>query len=289
MTLYDELMQAQYLENAFEDWKEYREAITNYFLTHIPCGATVAIFGAGMCNDIDIERLLEKVSEITLIVRDRSLLHRVFEHYPNADRKRIHFLEADFVGITEKEYRLFSERLVRMIQAKKEKTDISEVAEYVGLQMKALYEEALKQPVFSKEEKFDYGIAFGLHSQLNNMFPWMWEIVLHTLNVKEESVFQLAASYNNRIVERFHDEVFGILKKGMIIGFEKQRIGLKDAIEGSVQAGMDIQKRADKNQIKILDEAYVYWPFDREKEIVFDVEILTFSLFHKMNTGIHNF
>ena len=67
MSLYDELLQFQILPHARNDWAEYRTAVTAYLLQHTEPQSSVAVFGAGRCNDIDLREFRKHFSSVTLI------------------------------------------------------------------------------------------------------------------------------------------------------------------------------------------------------------------------------
>lgn len=276
MTLYDMLIQNQTIENAFLDWKEYRKALTLHILEQIPPKKTVAILGAGMCNDLDLDLLIDHVNYLYLVDKIKPKETDIYSHYPYAKKykDKIEFMELDFVGITDEEYRIFSERLVRLVQIEKENTNIEDLAKLVSLHMKELYEKALNRSIFTVDVQFDYVIAVGLHSQLNNMFAWMWEIVLKNLKQKDVSVFTFISSYNEKIIQKFHEKLLEHVKEGLIIGCEKARVGQSDLIQGSIQAMWDFKQRIQTRQVVCMDQAYIYWPFDIKQNIVFDVELL---------------
>lgn len=280
MTLYDTLVENQSIENAFVKWEEYRKTLTRYLIEQIPVGKKVAILGVGMCNDIDLDLLIEHVEKLYLVDKMKLDQRNIWKQYPNAkkNKDKVECMELDFVGITEDEYRLFSERLIRLVQIEKERTDVEELANLVILQIKEIYEKALKRTLFTKIFEVDYTIAIGLYSQLNNMFAWMWEMVLNTLKQKETKVFQFIASYNELFIKKFHQNLFEHVTEGMIIGCEIQRVGQNDTIQGSMQALFDIKKKVKEKQLICKDQAYVYWPFDTDQEIVFDVELLHLKL-----------
>ena len=45
MSLYEDLLQKQFLPHAYEDWAEYRNAISNYLIASTAADSTLAIFG----------------------------------------------------------------------------------------------------------------------------------------------------------------------------------------------------------------------------------------------------
>ena len=242
MTIYDELKRAQYLPDAFIQWKEYRNALTQYLIETIQKGSSIVILGAGMCNDIDVEKLVNQGMCLTLIDRDINLLKQMKENYPNIDMTKVTLLEIDFAGITDEEYRTFCDHLIRLVKVDRKQTNIIEVAEFVKIYLTDLYQQAAQRKIFDKNLAFDYCIAFGLYSQLNNMFPWIWEIVLSNLQKKEERVFKFLKQKTSQIIEKLNDELCTIVKKELILGIEVQRIGVESKIEGSIQALMDIEK-----------------------------------------------
>lgn len=81
MSLYEDLLQKQFLPHAYEDWAEYRNAISNYLIASTAADSTLAIFGAGCCNDWDLSLLAGHFSSITLIDNNLPAMKQALKRY----------------------------------------------------------------------------------------------------------------------------------------------------------------------------------------------------------------
>ena len=80
---------------AFETFRSHRERVTAELISCT--GASLAVWGAGNCNDLDLARLRERFDRIVLYDIDlRSMTAGVAKQLPNGDR-RIETIEADAV------------------------------------------------------------------------------------------------------------------------------------------------------------------------------------------------
>ena len=51
MSLYEDLLQKQFLPHAYEDWAEYRNAISNYLIASTAADSTLAVT-TGTCHSL---------------------------------------------------------------------------------------------------------------------------------------------------------------------------------------------------------------------------------------------
>lgn len=70
MNIYDQLRSLQVINNAYNEWESYRRELTEIIMKYAKESESIAIFGAGRCNDIDLRRLSECFSEIILFDKD---------------------------------------------------------------------------------------------------------------------------------------------------------------------------------------------------------------------------
>ena len=90
MSLYEDLLQKQFLPHAYEDWAEYRNAISNYLIASTAADSTLAIFGAGCCNDWDLSLLARHFSSITLIDNNLPAMKQALKRYQLETYPTIH-------------------------------------------------------------------------------------------------------------------------------------------------------------------------------------------------------
>ena len=178
MSVYDELLKTQTIPHAYENWAEYRRELTEYLTGVTDAGSTLAVFGAGSCNDLDLCMLREHFSQITLIDCQKESMFAALDTYQLREDASLVLKEADFLGITPAEYREYADDVLRMIQVEGKDTDMSEVAEYAILRMKELYARAERRPLDFGEKTYDYAIALRAVNTIDFMtaeaaeIPW---------------------------------------------------------------------------------------------------------------------
>ena len=111
MSLYEDLLQKQYLPHAYEDWAEYRNAISNYLIASTAADSTLAIFGAGCCNDWDLSLLAGHFSSITLIDNNLPAMKQALKRYQLETYPTIHLDECNLTGLYGSDYENFCDTL----------------------------------------------------------------------------------------------------------------------------------------------------------------------------------
>ena len=275
MSIYDELLKLQKIPDAYTNWQEYRERLTDYIISTLEPESTLAVFGAGNCNDINLKRLQQHFSQIVLYDRDITTLYEALDTYHITLKENVILKETDFLGITPEEYREYADDVLRMIQVDGKNTDMDEVAEYAILRMKDLYQKAEKRPLSFGNKCYDAAVAVGVHSQINNMFAWLWQVYLDAVGKREDTVFEYVKKQNDIIIPRFDRAVFSCVKKHVIFGLEKERIGMSGGIQGAHQAFLDIKEMQKRGECLIEESLPLIWPFDVARNICYRMSILT--------------
>lgn len=90
MSVYANLKEKFILPNAYDDWRDFRTQLTDTMIRHKACEAnSLAIMGAGRCNDIDLERLWPDFQKITLIDIDTDSMEEGVKRLPANGRRRL--------------------------------------------------------------------------------------------------------------------------------------------------------------------------------------------------------
>ena len=274
MSVYDELLKTQTIPHAYENWAEYRRELTEYLTGVTDAGSTLAVFGAGSCNDLDLCMLREHFSQITLIDCQKESMFAALDTYQLSEDASLGLKEADFLGITPAEYREYADDVLRMIQVEGKDTDMPEVAEYAILRMKELYARAERRPLDFGEKTYDYAIAAGVHSQINNMFAWLWQVYLEAVGTWETTVFDYVKQKNEEVIPRFQEAFYRSVKKGAVLACERKRIGRDGGIQGACQALKDAIDRQDAGKCLIDESIALRWPFDTAQGITYQMSVL---------------
>ena len=113
-TVFDQLVSLETIPNAYSNWKNYRNKLTEFILANTEIGSKALIIGAGPCNDFDLCRLSEHFSEVGLLDWNSSAVEIGIKNQ-RANKDRIRVFNQDLVGISKQDYRNLCTRMEREI------------------------------------------------------------------------------------------------------------------------------------------------------------------------------
>ena len=260
VSVYDQLKKRLKITDAYEKWHKYRENITELIIGFTEQGSSLLIVGAGDCNDYDVNILADHFSNITLLDRED------VDSYQNRYAKSsvVTRVQADLVGISDDCYRRFSEFVFNSILR-------YDADELIVNEIKRIYNRA--RPLFI-DERYDYIVSFGVHSQLNIMLYWICETYYSNIGKDLSVVKSVIMSETNKLVRNVDDFLIAVAKRGIIIGNEEKKYGDGTPIEGACQCINDILSRYSEGQLRNLRVGYTDWPFDPDRNILYEMKIL---------------
>ena len=292
MALYKEIKKNFILPNAYSDWSEYRHALTNYIIDKtnrlsVPLSfhanmeeedllPTLAILGAGACNDIDLHSLLSHFSKITLLDYDQNTMNTALETYHLTDCPYIECITISLNGLQDYHYEEFCNELQAYVQYNLDNLTPVIFENYAisliqkDLQLIREYE----IPLHTKS--YDYICCFGVHSQLQAMFSYIYrafEMNLRKMKFVDAPDFsshfmKCLQAENERFIPLFHDALLDCAKQGVFLGLEQKRTNDDSAIEGAYQAILDIKKRNLP-----VEESTITWPFLPSEGIQYEMKL----------------
>ncbi len=169
-TVFEQLQEKFIMKNAREDWKDYRRALTET-VNEYP-GRSIAIVGAGRCNDIELSAL--DFEHITLIDVDAEAMKKAAAELSRSGGvnrvKEVSVVEASLTGITNEDTERFCEQVLTFLRKQgRELTPESFEGclenELDTLEKKlGMAEKALEQLL--PEKSFDVVLCSGVCSQL---------------------------------------------------------------------------------------------------------------------------
>ncbi len=272
---YQKLQSSRIRENAFEDWTAYRGHVTDFILNHTDRGKTIAVFGAGRCCDIDMKRLAAAFSNVWLIDFQKSSLLEALRRYDLSDNPNIHLMIRDFVGITEEEYLSLVHLCISCASAKAEVHELTEKLDQIYERIRD-YEIELE-----KDSSFDYCVAIGLHSQLNDTADWICTDIAHRM-LMEENFFENARmrirKENMALIRKFHDMILSRCREKLFVGYEEGISGEQRCVQGAMEAQDDLQRRERMGQIGSGAKTNLIWPYDKCKNICFSMRLEEFII-----------
>ena len=257
MSVYQELRKLQNIEDAYERWSDYRAVMTDYMISSTDCDSSLAIFGAGACNDIDLCRLISHFSSITLFDSNKAALQQAVARYALSDYNGIHLCVCDLVGITDSDYEDYAATLTEQLQLFKNAIEPQLLNSMAAASLHQLYERIRPYQLTLGKNAFDYSAAFGLHSQLNNMTSWIYHAITDPLSYTDASVDRLIASYNPPIIKKVNDTIISATRKAVLFSNELECTASKGPIAGAMDCILDIKERYPS-----CEKAVINWPFD---------------------------
>ncbi|MBR6344859.1 MAG: hypothetical protein IKR70_03915, partial [Lachnospiraceae bacterium] len=111
--LYDELKKLCKMENAREDWADYRDNLTKIITGDTVKRTNVMIIGVGDCNDLDLKILSDHFDLICLADKSLPDVPGLCDKY-NIDtekRKNIFGRTIDLIGISDNTYRKIADEI----------------------------------------------------------------------------------------------------------------------------------------------------------------------------------
>ena len=255
----DRIAAQRYNPNAFEEWEEYRRQLTDIVINGMPVGSTLAVYGAGRCNDIDLGRLADHFSEITLLDCDEAAMQAALARYHLAGESGIRAHCFDFVGITEYDYEKLAFNMSEALESGQEpETAMRPVVE-------AFY--ASHESFIYRSPRYDAVLAAGLHSQLNQTAVSVWRMLCADrgkwLDPVCDPVCNLFHEWTYPIIARFNQLLFYSAKHKAFIAYEQSIQGREGSIQGAMQLIEDLQRRIEQRQLSLNGQHKLIWPQSR--------------------------
>lgn len=247
--VYDIVYNSYKLNNAYEEWKEYRERITSYIIKHTTPGKSIAIFGAGESNDIDLKQLYEHLGNITLIDIREEEMQKALVKYGLVGKPNITIISKDFFGITKEEYLDVINICIQDMKRAKQFFSPLITAPKVVARMKEIYGRVNANPVDLGEEHFDYTVMIGVHSQINAFIEHAWSYFLLASGKSDEKVAKCAMEENDILMPRINEALLNLTNDIAFVGLELFENGRNCTVQGAMQAGLDMLRRIDEKEV----------------------------------------
>lgn len=247
--VYNAINNSYRLDNAYEEWKEYRKRITEFIIKHTTPGKSIAIFGVGESNDIDLEKLYEHMGNLTLIDIREENIHKALAKYGLSGKQNITVICKDFLGITKEEYLDVINICLRDLKKARQFFTPLTTAPKVVARMKEIYNRVNTNPVDLGEEHFDYTIMIGVHSQINAFIEHAWSYFLTATGKLDEKVTMCAMEENEILMPKINEALLNLTNEVAFVGLEHWENGRECNVQGAMQAGVDMEKRINKKEI----------------------------------------
>ncbi|MBQ4521560.1 MAG: hypothetical protein IJA10_01230 [Lachnospiraceae bacterium] len=273
------LKQGLVIPDSYDEWKEYRNQVTEFILAH-QNKDTIVILGAGPSNDIDLGKLSQYYEEIYLIDNREEALQEAIRTYQLEDNPKIKLLVSDFWKFPDMALEGLEECLAQ-----------KEGSIFVSGYLEEMQAWAYENTIYPEIKKNAEVVVLGLHSQFNSCIAALFHYYKDKYNEPEmESLFCLLRKWNEVAVRKFHEylfsnfssfyfgyeyssyeneseyaklkEVVSLFMKGM--GQHAKEINVA-RVDGAYEAEEDLSKLVWEKKVEILSMKYDFWNFTRDK------------------------
>lgn len=267
MNVIDEIKKEFEIPGAFESWAAYRKEVTDLILASASTGS-IAMFGIGPANDIDLRRLSERFGRITLIDLDRESMERGLARYGLQHCPKVELWDASLSGVTMEDVAAFFETLYD--QVVRSGLALTEAA-FMEMSLAAL--ERIRRKVVSSQEAlraklpaehYDLVVSVGLHSQFWSILSYSWltlagnveeQLLGHAMN--HDPFFEALRAIDDAFIPLLNEVLLSMGNRAIIAVEEDEA----HPVEGAFQSMQDIRQRYPEVQEKRL-----HWPFRPEDE-----------------------
>ncbi len=297
MHLYDQIKTHFVIPDAYTNWTDYRNALTQVIIKEteqvsLPLSfhasmaeddllPTLLVIGAGACNDIDLHALASHFSHITLLDSDTEAMQQALITYQLEDYPTISCEQTSLTGITDVHYRELCDELQFYLMEHNDTITPQTFAEHaISLIKEQLRADTLKNSPLSNQT-YDYVCCFGVHSQLLSMYSYIYHAfdvnlrnsVFQSVNPKDcdkavTTFMNYLKQQNNLWIPLLNTQILSCGKKAVWFGLETKKIPSAEssAIEGAYQAIADLQSRN-----LTIDAQTLIWPFYPKGNISYEM------------------
>lgn len=266
MNVIDEIKKEFEIPGAFESWAFYREEVTDLILETASTGS-IALFGIGPANDIDLGGISEHFGHITLIDLDREGMERGLVRYGLQHCPKVELWDTSLSGVTMEDVAAFFETLYgQVVRSGRALTE----ATFMEMSLAAL-EHIRHKVVSSREalraklpaEHYDMVVSVGLHSQFWSILSYSWltlagnveeQILGHVMN--HDPFFEALRAIDDAFIPMLNEVLLSMGDRAIIAVEEDEA----NPVEGAFQSMQDIRQRYPEVQEKRL-----HWPFRPEE------------------------
>ena len=273
----DDIKQKFRLPDAHEDWREYRQLLTD---TVIGCAQgykskTLAIIGAGRCNDIDLKVLCSYFETIKLVDCDLDAMNEAVSKLTGDEAKRVEINNASLTGIDEADLNLYFERVLSDVRKQGYKLTYDNFSEIVFSELGLIkHKLTLSEGTLIKElPKKDIVLCNGVFSQLFSTLSFFVRSVAGSI---PDSLFTGAMQVAERLeqeLKSINNEVIPVICRALIQSANDCIIFGNEYIENNPVEGAGQCIEAVRNSGPAVQEFETLWGFNRKEKVAYNMLI----------------
>lgn len=273
----DDIKQKFRLPDAYEDWREYRQLLTD---TVIECGngdqsKTIAIIGAGRCNDIDLKALCRHFEIITLVDCDSDAMNEAVAKLTDDEAKRVEINSTSLTGINETDINLYFESVLSAVRNQGYKLTYDSFEEIILSELE-IFKDKLptSYEILIKElPKRDIVLCNGVFSQLFSAISFFVRSVAGSI---PDSLFTGAMQAADRLeqeLKSMNNVVIPVICKALIQSANDYVIFGNECLKTDPVEGAGQCIEAVRNSGRTVKEFECLWDFNRREKVTYNMLI----------------
>lgn len=307
MGLYDELKSHFDTDRYQYSWKEYRNQVTDLLINETaeenisfpimpefnPGESTLLIAGAGSCSDLDLTRIREHFSHITLLDINQDSMNRGLKRYGiTQEDSQFDTVCGTLTGITESDEEYFTRQLERLVAASGDSLSpdhfATESLKLLDEILSRMHTDPDRLEELLPKEGYDHVFISGVHSQLLAMLSYINRAFCVNLTeseriyglFSEDKIASKLQEANENFIPILDQALVNCARKRLIAGFEWDVInpGKKDQsgsrpsypVEGAYQGVLYMKEICGSMGLNI-QEHHIRWPFDPVNKKSYDM------------------
>ncbi|MGG1659479.1 hypothetical protein [Brevibacillus sp. NRS-1366] len=156
MTAFYKSMNTDRDANRREKWKRHREQTSDFIrevTDLISRKGSIAVFGAGNCDDLELELMTSNYDKVVLIDIDKEAVKQGISYLPEVDRQKIEIIETDLVNMS-----TFREEFSKKLEENLPKKKLSKYLRSIQLKNEEFHE--------AYKGAFDVTVIAAIQTQL---------------------------------------------------------------------------------------------------------------------------
>lgn len=269
----EDIKQKFKLINAYEDWKDYRQFLTDMVIkADGDKSKIVTVIGAGYCNDIDIKRLCRHYENIQLVDCDLESMVK-FSNKLEDDTEIVRLLPLSLTGIEESDVSTFFEETLIALKRFGKTLTYEKFEEILMLKLDKLLDKtiATEEKLSNRLPKSDVFLCNGVCSQLFSIISFFIRSVAGSI---PETLFTGAADVaeradqklkekNERVIPLICSALLETAGDYVIFGNEYSK---KCPVEGAQRCIESV-----RNSGRVIKETEAVWHFNRKENVNYNM------------------
>ena len=276
MGAYQQIKDKFIMKNAREDWAEYRESLTDLVIdcTRYANPKSIAIIGAGRCNDLDLDRLTFFADRVYLLDVDADAMQEAVDSLEEQKRCKVECKTLSLTGITEEDMDTFCDGMLDYVRS----SGRSLTTESFRAELMCRLDEMLKRVTDQDADTLgrvlpdaDILVCCGVHSQLFSTLSFFIRSLIHSLEDTLAGVDALAEEVTAKlchmdyeIIPVINEALCKAAGKYVIFGNEHMT---ERPVEGAFQCIRDVKLHYNPAS------SFLQWEFNRAEGITYPMWI----------------